>query len=312
MGIPCGEPLVFDMGTQPFSHRKEMRGRRRTDQRTSHGSHALDESATIASYKAAMLRQMQDQMLVNQALMEKIVVLEQAKAALHASQQNLHDLLAHQQVAREVERKRISRELYDTLGQNLLALRIDIVMMHQKTTSRHYRLRERIGAALDNVDATLRSIKQLVGEIRPSCLELGLMATLDMELRKFTRASGIACELAGEPGIDALVMDEEALLTLYRALQECLNNVLRHSLASRVNVRLHIVHGMLAMGIVDNGIGFDPASPRKPGSFGLLDLHERVGSHGGSLVIRSAHAQGTEVGVTLPLTTGNRIHAEPA
>lgn len=296
------------MGTQPFSHRKEVRGRRRTDQRTSHGSHAPDESAaTIASYKAAMLRLTQDQMLVNQALEEKILASEQTEAALRASEQKLHDLLAHQQASREDERKRLSRELHDALGQNLLALRIDIVMLHQQTTRRHYRLRERIGAALDNVDAILRSVRQLLDDLRPSCLELGLMATLDMELRKFTRASGIACELAGDPGIDALVMDEEALLTLYRALQECLNNVLRHSLASRVNVRLHIVHGMLAMRIVDNGIGFDPAAPRKPGSFGLLDLHERVGGRGGSLVVKGARGQGTEVLVNIPLPAASPV-----
>jgi len=262
------------------------------------GSHASDE----AVQKAAMLRMTQDQMLVNQALVEKILAFEQAEAALRESEQKLHDLLAHQQAAREDERKRISRELHDTLAQNLLALRIDIVMLYQQTTRRHYRLRDRIGAALDNVDAILRSVRQLLGELRPSCLELGLMATVDMELRKFGRTSGIACDLAGTPGIDELVMDEEASLTLYRALQECLNNVLRHSLASRVNVRLDIVHGMLAMRIADNGIGFDPAAVRKPGSFGLLDLQERVNGHGGSLVITSAYAHGTELVVSVPLS----------
>ncbi len=208
--------------------------------------------------EAKMLRQAQDLMLVNQALVEKIFACERAEAALRASEQQLHDLLAHQLATREEERKRISRELHDSLAQNLLALRIDIVMLHQHTTKRHYRLRDRIGSALDNVDITLRSVKGLLGELRPSGLDLGLLATLEMELRKFTRASGIACELNGASGIDELAIGEEHVLTMYRALQECLNNVFRHSLASRVNVRLAQAGGILTMSITDNGIGFEP------------------------------------------------------
>jgi signal transduction histidine kinase len=282
------------MLTQPSGRRSEARGQPQTNQR--------EEGEDIgAEHEAAMLRLTQDQMLVNQALVEKIFACERAEAALRASEKKLHDLLAHQLATREDERKRISRELHDTLGQNLLALRMDIVMMHQETTSRHYRLRDRIGAALDNVDITLRSVKQLLGELRPSGLELGLMATVEMELRKFTRASGIACELSGNPGIDELLIDEEDILILYRALQECLNNVFRHSLASRVNVRLDAQNGRLKMSIVDNGIGFDPAAPRKPGSFGLLDLHERVTRQGGKLIVKAARAHGTEVALDIPI-----------
>lgn len=252
---------------------------------------------------AAMLRLTQEQMLVNQALVEKIFACERAEAALRASEQQLHDLLAHQLATREDERKRISRELHDSLAQNLLALRIDIVLLHQHTTNRHYRLRDRIGSALDNVDITLRSVKELLGELRPSGIDLGLMAALDMELRKFTRASGIACELSGSPGSDALAIGEEEVLTIYRALQECLNNVFRHSLASRVNVRLDAGPDFLSMRIVDNGIGFDPGAPRKPDSFGLLDLQERVAGHGGELIVKGARAHGTEVTVKIPIAT---------
>ena len=256
-----------------------------------------------------MLRLTHEQMMVNQALVEKIFACERAESALRASEQQLHDLLAHQLATREDERKRISRELHDSLAQNLLALRIDIVMLHQHTTKRHYRLRDRIGAALDNVDVTLRTVKGLLGELRPSCLELGLQATVDMELRKFTRASGIACELSGSPAVDALALAEEELLTIYRVLQECLNNVFRHSLASRVNVRLDASTNRLTMYIVDNGIGFDPTAPRKPSSFGLLDLHERLTAHGGELIVKGAHTHGTEVVVNLPV--GPRPRNEP-
>lgn len=299
------------MRTQPSGRNSEAHGQRQTNQHNGHGAFVPDTAVADAvadaladadaGHMAAMLRLTQDQMLVNQALVEKIFACERAEGALRASEQKLHELLAHQLATREDERKRISRELHDSLGQNLLALRIDIVMLHQHTTKRHYRLRDRIGSALDNVDITLRSVKQLLGELRPSGLELGLAAIVDMELRKFTRASGIPCDLSGGAGIDELILDEESLLTIYRVLQECLNNVFRHSLASRVNVRLQAADGMLTMSIIDNGIGFDPAAPRKPSSFGLLDLHERVTGHGGEFIVKGARAHGTEVIVKIPV-----------
>ena len=297
------------MRTLPSGRDSEAHGQRQTNRDSGHGAYGPDTAEAVADaladadagHEAAMLRLVQDQMLVNQALVEKIFACERAEDALRASEQKLHELLAHQLATREDERKRISRELHDSLGQNLLALRIDIVMLHQHTTKRHYRLRDRIGSALDNVDLTLRSVKQLLGELRPSGLELGLTAIVDMELRKFTRASGIPCDLSGGAGIDDLILDEEPLLTIYRVLQECLNNVFRHSLASRVNVRLQTAERMLTMSIIDNGIGFDPAAPRKPSSFGLLDLHERVTGQGGEFIVKSARTHGTEMIVKIPL-----------
>lgn len=289
------------MPTPPSGRNSEAHGQRQSRQVKPHGVHAVEVDD---EHEAAMLRLTEDQMLVNQALVEKIFACERAEIALRQSEQKLHDLLAHQHATREDERKHISRRLHDSLAQNLLALRMDIVMMHQQTTGRHYRLRDRIGAALDNVDVTLRSVKELLGELRPACLELGLLATIEMELRKFSRASGIAYDLRAAPGLGELVLNEEEVLTVHRVLQEALNNVYRHSLASRVIVHLETGAGMLAMTITDNGIGFDQAAPRKPNSFGLLDLVERVAAHRGHLVVSGARGHGTELRLRLPLSQG--------
>lgn len=243
-------------------------------------------------------------MLVNQALVEKIFACERAEVALRQSEQKLHDLLAHQHATREDERRQISRRLHDSLAQNLLALRMDIVMMRQQTTGRHRQLRDRIGAALDNVDLTLRSVKEMLGELRPPCLELGLRATIEVELRKFERASGIACELCASPGMSDSILGEEEVLTVHRVLQESLNNVCRHSLASRVVVRLDTGANRLTMTVTDNGIGFDTDAPRKPNSYGLLDLVERVAAHRGHLVVSGARGHGTEVSLKIPLSPG--------
>lgn len=241
-----------------------------------------------------------DQMLVNQALVERIFACQQAEAALRVTEHRLHDLLAHQHANREAERKRISRDIHDLLAQNLLALRMDIVSLQQATADRHRRLHERLGAALDNVDTTLRAAKQLLGELRPACLELGLLATLEVEVQKFTRASRIACRLHADERVEPLVLDEARLLAIHRVLQECLNNVFRHSLASWVQVHLSVDAGSVEMAIADNGIGFDPAAPRKSSSYGLLALQALAAAHGGRLDIASARGQGTRVILVLP------------
>lgn len=293
------------MPTQPSGRIREAQGQRQATSPA--GRDGQVPGGGDHEREAAMLRLTQDQMLVNQALVERIFACERAESALRQSERKLQDLLAHQHVAREDERKQISRRLHDSLAQNLLALRMDIVMMHQQTTGRHYRLRDRIGAALDNIDVTLRSVKELLGELRPACLELGLLATIEMELRKFTRASGIAFDLRADPCLNEFVLDEEELLTVHRVLQESLNNVCRHSLASRVNVQLEAGADKLALTITDNGIGFDQAAPRRPNSYGLLDLVERIATHRGHLVVTSARGDGTEVRLHLPLAPASLI-----
>ncbi len=285
------------MRTQPSRPESKAHGRRQAEGQYHDGA---DGAAHDEALSAIVAQLTQDQMLVNQALVERILAFEESEAALRASEQTLHELLAHQLANREAERKRISHEIHDSLAQNLLALRMDIVMLFQHTGQRHPRLHDWVGAALDNVDITLRTVKHLLGELRPAGLDLGLAATLEMEARKFTRASGIACQLDIDSAVAGLELDEETMLTLCRGLQEGLNNVFRHSLASRASVRLRVDGGVLDMTLSDNGIGFDTGAPRKYSSYGLLSLEERLATHGGELAVASARAQGTTVTMRLP------------
>ncbi|RZA28663.1 MAG: hypothetical protein EOP92_38985, partial [Lysobacteraceae bacterium] len=139
-------PAIFTMRPQASSRSTGARGLPPAE---STDAAAPDDPALL---KDSVRRLTEDQMLVNQALVEKIFACEQAEAALRATEHRLHDLLAHQHARREAERKRISRDLHDSLGQNLLALRMDIVSLQQATADRHRRLHDRLGSALDNVD----------------------------------------------------------------------------------------------------------------------------------------------------------------
>ncbi len=266
------------------------------------GAHALPANEAVPeSGTPAMDRLALEQMEVNQALVAKIFQFELAEHMLRESEQQLHQLLAHQLQVREEERKRISREIHDHLGQNLLALRLDVATLHRQTTDKHKRLHDWVGAALDNLDGTIRTVRQIIGELRPFQLELGLLSAIEWELNKFQRLSGIRCALSGQDCIADLDLSDASSLAVYRALQECLSNIYRHSLASRVTVGLHVADNVLTMQVGDNGIGFDPGQAPKSSSFGLLDIRERLALVDGHLEVSSSKSHGACVSVSVPV-----------
>jgi signal transduction histidine kinase len=243
-----------------------------------------------------------EQMLINEALVARLLQCEKSEAALRASERKLSELLAHQVASREEERKRIVREIDGTLAQNLMALRMDISALHARTASSHPRLHDWVDKALDNLDSTISSVKQIVDHMRPFQIELGLGAAVEWELNKFERSSGLRCNLSLDARLEACALTEEQTLALYRALQTCLSNIFRHSLASRVDVMLEVLNDAVLMNVSDNGVGFDTGQARKSSSYGLLDVAERITALGGHSVVTTSRPHGTTVKLSVPLT----------
>jgi len=261
------------------------------------GASAFDEEVASAAAQLNL-----DQTAVNEALVQKIFQCERAEAALRNSEHKLHALLAHQLGNREDERRRIALEIHDTLGQNLLALRLDVAALHQQTGARQTRLHDWVGAALANLDGTIGAIRQLITDLRPFQLELGLQAALEWECNKFRRSSGIACSLTGIEALHDVAIDDAQLLTLYRVLQECLSNIRRHANAGTVDIALGVTRKKLTMRVADDGVGIDPAHPPTP-AFGLMGMRERLADAGGTFALTRVTPHGTAVTVTLPLFT---------
>jgi signal transduction histidine kinase len=258
----------------------------------------LQNDACLLSAAARLTR---EQMQINEALVAKIFQCQRAEEALRASEEKLHDLLAHQFQAKEEERKRISREIHDTLGQNLLALRMDVVSLHLHTSARHRRVHEWVGVALENLDRTIRSVRTIIADLRPFQVELGLEAAVEWELNKFRRSSGLICHLSMDERLAELPLSDEQTLTIYRTLQECLSNISRHSRATRVDVILSIKPSTFLMSVSDDGVGFDPAKERESTSYGLLGIGERLILLGGDLMLTSVESHGTTVSISIPL-----------
>lgn len=247
------------------------------------------------------IRLAREQMLVNEALVRKVFQREREQAALRASEQELQNLVAHQLRLREEERKRIARGIHDGIGQNLLALRIDIASLHQHTASSHPRLHGWVGAALHNLDGTIRSVRDLIDELCPFELELGIEAAMEHELTQFRRFSGVACELAMDPRLREQRLPDELTLAMYRALQECLGNVARHARASRTDVVLRLLRGGVSMVVSDNGVGIRRGALGSQGKFGMREVREALAALGGRIEVKSVRSVGTTVSVFIPL-----------
>ncbi|HJV52377.1 MAG TPA: sensor histidine kinase [Noviherbaspirillum sp.] len=219
--------------------------------------------------------------------------------ALRQSQETLRELAAYQEKIREDERKRIAREIHDELGQNLLALRLDVSMLHARAGERHPQLRRRAELALEYIDTTMKSIRTIMNNLRPSVLDLGLQAAIEWQVSQFERRNGIPCDVRIDD--DGVQLDDEHATAIFRILQESLTNIGRHARATAVRIALYCDCRQLTLVIEDNGVGMFPGDRRKSRHFGLIGIQERASMLGGELDIESMPGQGTVLRLTLPL-----------
>ncbi len=232
-------------------------------------------------------------------LEHEIAERSQVEEALRQSQETLRELAAYQERIREDERKRIAREIHDELGQTLLALRLDVSMLHARAGERHPLLKTRTALALEYIDTTMKSIRTIMNNLRPSVLDLGVQAAIEWQVRQFEQRNAIPCQLCIDD--DGLEMDDEHATAVFRILQESLTNIGRHARATIVRIALRIDGGMLKMSIEDNGVGMYPGDRRKSRRFGLIGIQERASMLGGELTIESTPGQGTLLRLTVPL-----------
>ena len=222
--------------------------------------------------------------------------------ALRQSHAQLRQLALHLETAKEDERKRISRDIHDELGQNLLALRIDISMLSARTEGSHPRLHRRVGAVLSNVDTTIKSVRGIMNELRPMALDLGLQAAIEWQVGDFRKRSGVACRLLIRDEALFAAIGSQVEIVLFRIVQEALSNVMRHAQASQVEIELSSDACAVYVAISDNGIGITPQQQRKKQCFGLIGIAERVTALGGHFEVGlPASGAGCRLALHIPL-----------
>jgi two-component system, chemotaxis family, CheB/CheR fusion protein len=207
--------------------------------------------------------------------------------------------------AQETERARVARDLHDSLGQLLTALRLTIERFRALPLEGARREAE-IERGLEIATALDRELDFLVWELRPSVIEeLGLAAALPRFVREWSQHYNVPAEYRStfEPG----QLSADAEVAFYRVAQEALNNVAKHARANRVDVILEGRQGLVTLVVEDNGVGFDAANPElTSGRFGVTGMRERAELVGGSLEIESTPGDGTSIFLRCPITMAGR------
>ena len=224
-----------------------------------------------------------------------------AEDALQNSFSRLRQLTAHLETIKEEERKRIARDIHDDLGQNLMALKIDVALLHARTAASHPRLNVRVTRVLETIDATIKAVRSIINDLHPSTLELGLGPAVEWLLKRFEERSGISGRLTIlDAGVNTN-LDNQRTAAIFRIIQESLVNVVRHANAREVQVTLDMEQNAVAIMIADDGVGMRPADTGKVASFGLRGIRERIDAFGGDFVIDSRWGTGTVLSILIPI-----------
>jgi signal transduction histidine kinase len=209
----------------------------------------------------------------------------------------LEQLSARLVDAQEIERRTISRELHDEVGQTLNALLVDAANL-----AKRIRADDAVSLRyLDNIrtfaDSSVNSIRDIALLLRPSMLDdLGLIPALEWQAREVSRRSGIKVNVIAENVPDSL--PDEVRTCIYRVVQEALHNVSHHSGAKSATVTVREEGGSLFLSVEDDGCGFDPERTR---GLGMLGMEERVRQLRGQFEVRSVPRKGTVLRITLPI-----------
>ena len=248
-----------------------------------------------------------DERLLQSMAGQAVVAIDRARLldTVTSHQRDLQRLSSQLVRVQEAERKRISQELHDEIGQALTAVGINLGVLKRALWSElEEENRERFDEAMDLTNHTLEQMRELSIELRPPMLDdLGLIPTLRWYANRF--ANRLVIDVKVEVSNLEGPLNAELETTLYRVVQEALTNIARHAQATNVRLRLAGGSSAVDLYVEDDGVGFDMTQVRKPGAtnygMGLFGMRERVLFMGGQFEIRSQPGHGTRLYIQVPL-----------
>jgi PAS domain S-box-containing protein len=247
----------------------------------------------------------------NQQLIREIEERKEAEQALFKSQESLQEserelrnLTSLLFSIQEQERSRISKELHDGLGQELSVLKIHLNCVKKKLRDDQQPLIDECRFLLGYIDQSIENTRRLCKDLGPHLLEeLGLAASIELMFKEVCEVNNLFYSVEMEP-ID-YSLPRRIGMAIYRIFQEALNNIVRHSGATKIFFSINTGAGKLNFLMQDNGIGFDIRSvnqqPPAGRGMGLFAMAERARMLGGSLVIESQKGAGTKIALSLPI-----------
>jgi len=222
---------------------------------------------------------------------------DEQRKQIEETQNNLRRLSRRLVQAQELERRALSRELHDEVGQMMTALGMELGHLETLRSGNVEAFRNRMEEVKRlNTDA-MRAIRDLAMGLRPSMLDdIGIEAALQWQGREFSRHTGVPATVRVDGSLDYL--SDSQRTCIYRVVQEALTNCARHAKAKHVLVSLRADENGVVVIVQDDGIGFNTTAAR--GGLGLLGLQERVQELDGRVVLTSQRNKGTTIRVELP------------
>lgn len=231
---------------------------------------------------------------------QDVTEIKKTEERLQKSYEEIRQLATHLQNIREEERKNMSREIHDELGQQLTGLNMYVSWLNKKIQTQDPEIKQKFLSTLELIEDTVRSVRKISTKLRPSMLDdLGLIAAMEWQSIEFEKRSGIKTEfynLTGSRNIPA-----ELATGLFRIFQESLTNVARHAEAKKVITTLEIKDDQLFLNITDDGKGFILNEIGSKKTLGLFGMQERTMVMGGSYEIKTSPGNGTIVSIIVPL-----------
>ena len=243
------------------------------------------------------LRQARQHALQREALTRQVLAERdhlEAEVALRTAE--LTELARHQENTREDERARLARDLHDELGALLTAAKLDLARLRPRVADAMPELLPRIAHMVETLNSGIALKRRIIEDLRPSSLDnLGLLPALEVLCRDTAERLGLPVSTDLQP----VRLTASAELTVFRLVQESLNNIAKHARAHQVWVSLQPQAERARLLVRDDGVGFDPAAVGN-GRHGLVGMRYRVQAEQGSLTVRSTPGQGVLLQVDLP------------
>jgi len=232
---------------------------------------------------------------------------KQAEEALRDSERKLHILSSQLLTAQEKERRRLSNELHDELGQSLLVLKLKLRSMYEGLWSDQTELKAEFDEVIDYTNEVTENVRRISRDLSPSILEdLGLNAAIGWLVDTFSKHCDTRYSL--DMAEMEEVFSEEEQITIYRIIQECLTNIVKHAQATHASLVIRRQAGGTLFRVEDNGGGFNvrEAFSKDLGEkgLGLNSMYQRARMLGGSLDISSQIGVGTRITFEVPTGGG--------
>jgi PAS domain S-box-containing protein len=224
----------------------------------------------------------------------------QVEQEIEISRKQLQHFTEHLEHILEEERKRISRELHDELGQLLTILKFDLSWLRLEGAKFGSDVIAKINSMMDSLNEALASVKRISKEIRPPQLDaLGLGGALKWDIDQVEKKTGLKGIVTIEPA--EFEVKGQISTVLYRIFRESLTNVIRHAQAQNVYIRLSHKPNSIVLSIRDDGRGITKKELAGLTSLGFVGMRERVRMIGGTLTVEGKHGKGTMISVEVPI-----------